>query len=59
MTYNLGAWGPFCHLLFMSILHTRPKWEFLPFLPTYALNIYISELENGIDLKFGPMLDID
>ena len=38
------------------ILQTGPK---SPFLPKLALIFYISGLENGIDLKFGPALGND
>ena len=30
-----------------------------PFLPKLGLNFHISGLENGIDLKLGPVIGID
>ena len=37
----------------------RPEITLLTLLSKLALIFYISDLENGIDLKFGPGLDID
>ena len=53
---NFGVWGQFfaaCHV--RVFYRPAPK----PFLPKLALIFYISGLENGINMKFGPGLGND
>ena len=53
--YLWGVGSIFCYLSVFCILQTGLK---LPFLPKFALDFYISGLENAIDLRFQPVLGI-